>query len=430
MKPFLRENEDNIIRIVQHEVVPALGCTEPICVAFASAIARKHLEKQPEKIEVKVSANLMKNGMGVTVPGTGMVGLSIAAAIGAIGGDAEAGLEVLKAITVEQVAQAKHMLAGNKVVVNIAPTGHIFYAETNLYSGADWVRVCIEDSHTNVVRIEKNGEVVFSKPSKQTENKVTDLLKHVTARDIYDFALEVDLDKIRFIKQAADINDALSREGLNNDYGLHIARTLQKRIGSGLLSDDLLNRIVIESTAASDARMGGASLPAMSNSGSGNQGIAATMPVVTVVRHLGVDEEKLIRALFLSHAMAIYIHSKLPTLSALCAVTTASMGSAAAIGWLFTGKFETGSMAISNMIGDISGIICDGAANSCAMKVSTSVSSGYKSILLAMDDTRVSAVEGIVEEDIDRTISNLCSLARGSMQHIDHQIIEIMVQKP
>lgn len=217
---------------------------------------------------------------------------------------------------------------------------------------------------------------------------------------------------------------------MRENYGLHIGRTLRKQVGSGLISDDLLSKIMIETTAASDARIGGATLLAMSNSGSGNQGIAATMPVVVVADYLKVSEEKRIRALFLSHLMAIYIHSKLPKLSALCAVTTASMGSCAGITYLLTGKFETASMGICSMIGDISGIICGGAANSCAMKVSTNVASGYESVLMAMDETHVTGNEGIVEHDLDRTIDNLCAIASKSMQHIDRQVIEIMVSKP
>ncbi|VEB23663.1 Serine dehydratase alpha chain [Avibacterium volantium] len=190
-----------------------------------------------------------------------------------------------------------------------------------------------------------------------------------------------------------------------------------------------MNRIIIETTAASDARMGGANLPAMSNSGSGNQGIAATMPVVVVAKHINATDEQLTRALFLSHLMAIYIHSKLPKLSALCAATTAAMGSCAGIAWLLTGKFETVSMAISSMIGDISGIICDGAANSCAMKVSTSVTSSYKAVLMALDNMQVTGNEGIVEHCIDRSINNLCNIASRSMQYTDRQVIEIMVSK-
>ncbi|WP_427835380.1 serine dehydratase subunit alpha family protein [Actinobacillus pleuropneumoniae] len=427
---FKSELEQAIIATVQQEVVPTLGCTEPVSLALAAAVARQYLGALPDRIEAKVSPNLMKNGMGVTVPGTGTVGLTMAAAIGAIGGDPKGGLEVLKQITAEQVALAKQMINDHKIEVSISDTEHILYSEATLFNTDQQVKVRIAAHHTNVIYIEKNGELLFSKPCVVESENAENVFANLNAKDIYDFSLNVELEKIRFIQQAAILNSALSQEGLNQDYGLHIGRTLQKQIGKGLISDDLLNRIVIETTAASDARMGGANLPAMSNSGSGNQGITATMPVVVVARHVAAGEEQLIRALFLSHLMAIYIHSKLPRLSALCAVTTAAMGSCAGVAWLLTGKFEAISMAISSMIGDISGIICDGAANSCAMKVSTSVSSSYKSILMALDDTQVTGNEGIVEHQIDRSINNLCAIASRSMQYTDRQVIEIMVSKP
>lgn len=427
---FKSELEQAILATVQQEVVPALGCTEPVSLALAAAVARQYLGALPDRIEAKVSPNLMKNGMGVTVPGTGTVGLTMAAAIGAIGGDPHGGLEVLKHITTEQAELAKQMISDHKIEVSISDTEHILYSEATLYYADQQVKVRIAAHHTNVIYIEKSGELLFSKPCVVESENAENVFADLNAKDIYDFSLNVELDKIRFIQQAAILNSALSQEGLNQDYGLHIGRTLQKQIGKGLISDDLLNRIVIETTAASDARMGGANLPAMSNSGSGNQGITATMPVVVVARHLVASEEQLIRALFLSHLMAIYIHSKLPKLSALCAVTTAAMGSCAGVAWLLTGKFEAISMAISSMIGDISGIICDGAANSCAMKVSTSVSSSYKSILMALDDTQVTGNEGIVEHQIDRSINNLCAIASRSMQYTDRQVIEIMVSKP
>ena len=427
----LNEIKKPLIQIVERDVVPALGCTEPISLALASATAAKYLGKTPERIEAKVSPNLMKNGLGVAVPGTGMVGLPIAAAIGALGGNPDGGLEVLKHITPEQVTAAKTMLEQKLVSVDIHQTEHILYSESTLFADNDYVKVAIQDQHTNVILIEKNGEILFQKVEDECTNcDPYEVFKQISAREIFEFSNAVELEKIRFISQAAELNRALSNEGLRENYGLHIGRTLRKQVGSGLISDDLLSKIMIETTAASDARMGGATLPAMSNSGSGNQGIAATMPVVVVADYLKVSEEKRIRALFLSHLMAIYIHSNLPKLSALCAVTTASMGSCAGIAYLLTGKFETASMSICSMIGDISGIICDGAANSCAMKVSTSVASGYKSVLMAMDETHVTGNEGIVEHDLDRTIDNLCAIASKSMQHIDRQVIEIMVSKP
>lgn len=423
------EFAEQLIAIVKRDVAPALGCTEPISLALAAAIAKSYLGGEPVQIQAKVSPNLMKNGMGVTVPGTGMVGLPIAAAVGAIAGDAEAGLEVLKHIQAEDVAKAKAMLDTNQVSVDIANVDFPLYSEALLLGETGWVKVCIQDTHTNVVLIEKNGEVLFQQQTQAVETADDyHFFNQLSAEQIYQFAMEVPL-QIAFIAEAAKLNSALSKEGLEKEYGLHIGRTLKKQIELGLMSDDLLSRIVIETTAASDARMGGVLLPAMSNSGSGNQGIAATMPSVIVARFVNADDEQLIRALFLSHTIAIYIHSKLPKLSALCAVTTAAMSSAAGMAYLLKGNFNAISMAICSMIGDISGVLCDGAANSCAMKVSTGVSSAYKAVLMALDNSRVTGNEGIVEHSVDKSINNLCAIATKSMVYMDRQIIEIMSTK-
>ena len=425
---FQRKLWPEFIKAVKHEVVPALGCTEPISLALASAIARKHLGAAPERIDAKVSANLMKNGMGVTVPGTGMVGLPIAAAVGALGGDPEGGLEVLKNLTPEIVEAGKQMLIDKKVLVGIADSNSVLYAESRVSLGQDWVRVCISDAHTHVILIEKNGETLFSTQAADAENDHYSL-QGSTARGVYDFATTAPFSEIAFILDAAKINSRLAKEGISGDYGLHIGATLKRQLERGLLSDDLQTKILIASSSASDARMGGASLPAMSNSGSGNQGIAATLPVVVVAEHVKADQETLARALMLSHLMAIYIHSKLPKLSALCAVTTAAMGSAAGMSWLLRGGYEAVSMAICSMIGDVAGMICDGASNSCAMKVSTSASAAYKSVLMALDNSRVTGNEGIVEDSVDDSIANLCALACESMVHTDRQILQIMVNK-
>ena len=417
------------LKAIKHEVVPALGCTEPISLALASAIAARHLGATPERIDAKVSANLMKNGMGVTVPGTGMVGLPIAAAVGALGGDPDGGLEVLRNLTPEIVKAGKQMLADQKVDVAIIEATPILYAESRVSKGANWVRVCIADAHTRVVLVEKNGETVFKAERSAANETEPYSLEGATAHDVYDFATTAPFADIAFILDAAKLNTRLSQEGMTGHYGLHIGTTLNRQIARGLLSDDLQTRILVRSSAASDARMGGATLPAMSNSGSGNQGIAATVPVVVVAEHINADEESLARALMLSHLMAVYIHSKLPKLSALCAVTTAAMGAAAGMAWLLRGGYSAASMAICSMIGDVAGMICDGASNSCAMKVSTSVTAAYKSVLMALDNSRVTGNEGIVEDSVDASIANLCALACGSMVQTDRQILEIMINK-
>ncbi len=417
------------LKALKHEVVPALGCTEPVSLALASAIAARHLGGPPERIEARVSANLMKNGMGVTVPGTGMLGLPIAAAVGALGGDPDGGLEVLRELSPEAVAAGKRMLVEKRVDVGIAAVPHILYAEVRLFRNDDQVRVCIADSHTGVVLVERNGEVLFEADPGSDGCAPDPMPDGATAADIFDFAVSAPFGEIAFILDAARLNARLAEEGMRGEYGLHIGATLRRNVDAGLLSDDLQTRVVMRSAACSDARMGGATLPAMSNSGSGNQGIVATLPVVVVAEHVGAGDEALARALALSHLMAIYIHGKLPRLSALCAVTTAAMGAASGMAWLLGGDFKTVSMAICSMIGDLAGMICDGASNSCAMKVSTSASSAYKAVLMALDDARVTGQEGIVADGVDQSIANLCALANGSMAHTDRQIIEIIMAK-
>ncbi|WP_127957116.1 serine dehydratase subunit alpha family protein [Serratia microhaemolytica] len=421
------------IHIVREEVKPALGCTEPISLALASATAAAQLAAPVERIEAWVSPNLMKNGMGVTVPGTGMVGLPIAAALGAIGGDAEAGLEVLSHASEQQIADAKALLHAGAVSVMLQqPCDQILYSRAKVYAGDEWASVTIAGGHTRIIQIEKQGQCLFMLDEAEAASQAEEArqqLAHSSLRQIFDFISEVPPEQIAFILEAARLNEALSREGLTGQWGLHIGATLEKQRAAGLLARDLSSNIVIRTSAASDARMGGATLPAMSNSGSGNQGIAATLPVVVVAEHFDASEEQLARALMLSHLSAIYIHHQLPRLSALCAATTASMGAAAGMVWLIDGRYETIARAISSMIGDVSGMICDGASNSCAMKVSTSAASAWKSVLMALDNTGVTGNEGIVADDVEQSIANLCALANHSMQQTDRQIIEIMARK-
>lgn len=422
------------IRAVQEEVKPALGCTEPVSLALAAAVAASELQGAVERIDAWVSPNLMKNGLGVTVPGTGMVGLPIAAALGAIGGNANAGLEVLKDASVQAIADAKAMLKAGKVSVMLQqPCDDILFSRAKVYSHDGWACVTIVGGHTHIVRIETHTGVKFTQQANaddEAQESPLAVLSETSLEEILAFVNTVPFDAIRFILDAARLNGALSQEGLRGNWGLHIGATLEKQCARGLLANDLSTAILIRTSAASDARMGGATLPAMSNSGSGNQGITATVPVMVVAEHFGVDEEKLARALMLSHLSAIYIHHQLPRLSALCAATTAAMGAAAGMAWLVDeGRYSTISMAISSMIGDVSGMICDGASNSCAMKVSTSASAAWKAVLMALDDTAVTGNEGIVAHNVEQSIANLCALACHSMQQTDKQIIEIMARK-
>lgn len=421
---------EEYIKAARHEVLPAIGCTEPVSLALAAAIAASYVKPEPViKIKARVSPNLMKNGMGVTVPGTGMTGLFIAAAAGVSGGDPQAGLEVLKGLNPETVSQARKLT--EHVSVDVADVNSEIYSEAVIFTENHQVKVCIQGGHTDVFYIEKDGNVIFQKSPINNNVNQDYSFQNASLQSVITFAEQVAYSDIEFILQSAEINDALSREGLRHDYGLHIGTTLMKSANQKLVADDLMTRIIIRTASASDARMGGAMLPAMSNSGSGNQGIAATMPVVVVADFLTSSREDLARALILSHVIAIYIHSKFPLLSALCAATTAAMGAAAGMAWLLDNNrgHEIIPVVIGNMIGDLSGMICDGASNSCAMKVSSAVTSAFRSVLMALDNSRITGNEGIVCDDIESSINNLCSLASNSMKDTDRQIIEIMTHK-
>ncbi|BEU03184.1 UPF0597 protein [Agarivorans sp. OAG1] len=417
------------IDLVQSEVVPALGCTEPVTVALASAKAAELLGGLPDSIQVKVTPNLYKNGMGVFVPGTGKAGLPIAAAVGATAGDASKGLEVLATISEEALRKANQMLSKRQVSVSMVSNDDVLYTVVNASRNQDKVEVCIAKSHTRFEYIVKNGAVVQQAKAVQcVQTTETNHLK-LSIEQIVDFVENVPLTQIAFIKRAASLNRALAETGLSGNYGLALGASLQAQVEQGLLADDLINRAMRLGAAASDARMGGAQQAAMSNSGSGNQGIAATMPVVAYAEIKQLDDDAFVRALMLSHLVAIYVKSKQNKLSALCAATTAAMGGSAALTWLMGGKLGAIHRAINSMVGDVSGVFCDGAKAGCAMKVSTGASSAVKSAILAVAGSSVSAQQGIVFESADDSIAQLGIMSKTAMLSTDEAIIATMQNK-
>lgn len=420
-----------MLACLHQEVKPATGCTEPISLAYASAVAAEHLHQPIEKIEAKVSPNMMKNGMAVTVPGTGTPGLYIAAAVGALGGDPHGGLQVLQHLAPAAVQAGKQLVADGKVSVEIADVPNVLYSEAKVYGGGHTARVCIADDHTRVVRIEEDGQTVFDLPERKSSDGSPEeqFLNSLTLRDIYQFATEVPLEKIAFMAEAATLNEALAQAGLTEQYGHSIGYTMQEEMKTGFLSPALQDTIIMQTAAASDARMGGAPLPAMTNSGSGNQGITATMPVVVTAKWVKAGQERLIRALTLSHLTAIYIHSFLPKLSALCACGTAAMGAATGMAWLLGGDFSAVQNTISNMTGDHIGMVCDGAGNSCTLKVATACDAACRAVMLSRHQIRVTGTEGLVSNDADESIRNIGDLAKKGMEQTDKEILHIMLNK-
>lgn len=417
----------HLIDVIHKEVQPALGCTEPIAIALAAAHAGRLLGEAPTHIDVAVSDNLYKNAMGVFVPGTGRIGLPIAAAVGAIGGDADAGLEVLAGATPEHVAQAVKLIDAGEINVTRAVTNEFIYVHLMARSANHDAEVMIIGSHTGVTLLKKDGVVILEKKlgiqNTEEGSKIEGF--DIDLRTVYDFAMQADFADIEFILEARTLNVALAQEGLDHEYGLQLGRTIAKQIEEGFLSPDLLNTISAFTSAASDARMGGASLPAMSNYGSGNQGITATLPVVKMAEFLKSSDEALARALILSHLGAIYIKSHYPPLSAFCGNTATSAAVAMALVYLKGGTYEQACMAINNVISDTAGMVCDGAKSTCAMKVHTSAQAAFKATLLALSGIGV-AGQGIISANVEETIDNLGQMVTNGMRQTDEKIIEIM----
>ncbi|PXV57729.1 L-cysteine desulfidase family protein [Aeromonas veronii] len=419
------------LQIIQQVVKPALGCTEPIAAAYAAAVATRQLGCEPGRLEVAVSDNLYKNSMGVYVPGTGKIGLAIAAAAGAIGGNADAGLEVLAAIQPEQVDRAQQLIDAGKVQVSRTAAPEFIFCRVTVYGNDDKgeehsAEVTLCGGHTRIVEQRRDSEVTFTADQSQggATGSICDGVD-ISIAAIYEFATQVEFEQIRFILKASELNGKLSAEGMNNPYGLEIGRTMQQNINAGLIGEDVMNRIVMMTAAASDARMGGATLPAMSNFGSGNQGIAATIPVMVIAERFAASEEQLARALIMSHLGAIYIKSHYPPLSAFCGNTVTSAAASMAMVYLAGGSFEQSCFAIQNVLSDSAGMVCDGAKASCAMKVSTSSGAAVRGFLMALNSHSVSG-QGIVAGDVDQTIRNVGQMVKEGMSATDSTIIDIM----
>lgn len=436
--------EQEIIGLIQKEVKPALGCTEPIAVALAVAKAMEIAEEKCSSLEdgwrlrsgyqlqIEVSGNILKNGMGVGIPGTGMVGLHIAAALGAVCGNSSYGLEVLHDLDESSVSIAKEM--AEDVTISLAETEHKLYVKATvcIAGGHESVAV-IEDDHDRIVETWFDSSILTSCHREESgaggTNEKTTLDYGLTIREIFDFARTVAFEDIRFILESRTLNLALANEGLKGSYGLKVGYAIGLSENKEVFGNDFLSYAMSLTAAASDARMAGCTLAAMSNSGSGNQGITVTMPVIAYSLRYETSDEELARALVMSHLIAIHIKGFLGKLSALCGCVIASTGAACGLVYLRGGDYDQVCSAIKNMIGNITGMVCDGAKVGCAMKVASGVSSALQSAVLAREGICISEHDGIIEKDIEKTIHNLGRIGSVGMQHTDEMILDIMVCK-
>lgn len=487
------QRELEIIELIQKEVKPALGCTEPIAVSLAvarSCEALRQIGVEVSHLTVEVSANILKNGMGVGIPGTGMIGLHIASALAVTCGKSCYGLEVLKDLSPAAIEAAKEMVDAKKVKVVLADTTMKLYIKAWAYgsdaAGAEHSAATeIKNNHDSIVSVVRDGEEILAPQHIEPMNcagsactsaagasasgaavagtaglgsaasasaaavagsagsdsvasgsasglasaEKTTLDYKLSVKEILEFAQEASFENIKFILDSVKLNKALAMEGLKDDYGLRVGKTILAREHSDVFGSSVMTYAMAATAAASDARMAGCTLPAMSNSGSGNQGITVTMPVIAVAEKMGVGEEKLARALVLSHLVAIHIKGYLGKLSALCGCVIASTGSSCGIVYLQGGGYEQVCSAIKNMIGNITGMVCDGAKVGCALKVASGVSSSVQAAVLAMDNICISSNDGIIEDCIEKTICNLGRIGAEGMQTTDRMILDIMVCK-
>ena len=423
----MKKEWTEFVAILNREVVPALGCTEPIAVALAAARAAEELGEKPESILVQVSGNLLKNGMGVGVPGTGMTGLGIAGAVGALGGVSSLSLEVLRDLTEEVVEEGKKMLADGAVTVELADTTELLFANVVVFAGSHKATCTIAREHALITEVTKDDVVVHSAKLSDEAEAENNWPLSVTA--IYEFANEAPFEEISFILEAVRLNEAVATEGLAHDFGLTVGRSMEKDVELGLRSDDITSFATRLAAAASDARMDGIMQPVMSNSGSGNQGITATIPVVAFARRLDKTEEEMARALIMSHLTSIHLKHHLGRLSALCGAILAATGSGCGITMLLGGGIEEIERTIQNMVGSVAGMVCDGAKTSCALKVASCVEAAISAALLAKKGVAVPGSDGIVATNIEDCIENLGRLGSVGMMETDRVILDIMVNK-
>lgn len=424
-----KQTREQIIALINREVVPAVGCTEPMCVSLCVARATEVLGFRPEKITALLSANILKNAMGVGIPGTGMIGLPIAIALGALVGKSYYQLEVLKDLTPDTLEEGKQYISGDHIDIQLKRgIAEKLYVEVRCEAEGHEATAVIAHSHTNFVYVERDGVAVLDNRQPKDGESVNNDIR-LNMRLVYDFAMTTPIDEIRFILKTRDYNLRAAEESKKGNYGHCLGKTIDRPLSHGIFGNSIFSHIISKTALATDARMGGAMIPVMSNSGSGNQGICATNPVAVYAEENENTEEELIRALTLSHLTAIYIKQNLGKLSALCGCVVASIGSSCGITYLMGGDYCRVCNSVKNMIANITGMICDGAKPSCALKISSGVSTALLSALLSIEGKCVSSVEGIIDDDVDRSIRNLTSIGAEAMNKTDEMVLEIMTHK-
>lgn len=417
-----------MIGIMKREIVCALGCTEPSAVALAVAKARETLGEEPEKVLLQVSGNILKNAMSVGIPGTNLKGIETAAALGCVAGRAEYGLEVLKGIDEHHIRQAQEMIEQGRLEIQLKECEERLYIEAKCIRGDRSAEAVIERYHTNFVNVCKNDRVIYFK-EKEDSTQDDPGIYQLTLEGIWDFIQQCDLAKLGFLKEVIEVNSRIAEEGLRGNYGMGVGKHLADR-GKRNREADFQTYVVSYVSAAADARMAGCALPVMATTGSGNQGLTASLPVIAAARWLKCSEEQMYRGLALSELVTIHVKEYIGKLSALCGCAiAASIGSACGITYLLGGQYRNVEYAVKNMVADISGLICDGAKAGCALKIATSVAGAIQCAYLALEGVEAPDRDGIVCESVEDTICNLGNLGNNGMRVTDHIILDMMLAR-
>ncbi len=416
----------NYLNILKSELIPALGCTEPIAIAYASAKAAQLLGEFPDSIEMRLSGNIIKNVKGVTVPNSGgLKGIDIAAVLGAVGGNADKALEVLEGITPEHIQKAKELTELGICSCSLAENVPNLYISAKARKDSHYAEIVIADQHTNIVKMEKDGKLLLKKELETVTEPVSVDKSKLTVKDILEFADQVKIEDIEeIIGQQVRLNTAIAQEGLDNNYGAQIGKTLMHVWGKSVTT-----RACARAAAGSDARMGGCSMPVVINSGSGNQGITVSLPVIVYADEWEVSREKLYRSLIVSNLIAIHQKYYIGSLSAYCGAVSAACGAGAGITYMYGGSYQQVSLTIINTLGNVGGIVCDGAKPSCAAKIASSVDAALMAFQLSIQNKSFLPGEGIIKGDVEETIKSMGYIGRVGMRATDTEILNVMIDR-
>lgn len=424
-----------ICQILNHEMMLATGCTEPAAIALTAAVARKNLVGEPEHVKVLASVNIIKNAMSAGIPGTSYTGMNYAAALGAICGRVDRQLQVVDGARPEDIERAAALVKSGNVLMGRTDEPDKLYVEVELRNERHQARAIIRGAHTNVTLEEADYKLV-SGSSRTREEQPGEIgpeliSKTLSIKTIYDFVETIDREKddLHMIELAIKVNSDIADIGEKGSYGLNIGRHIRASQESGMMSHDVVTDALAVTATAADARMAGANAPVVANSGSGNQGITATMPIVSAAKSLGLGEDCMFKAVTLSHLMAIHIHADFGLLSGLCGATIASTAAACGIVYLRGGSLKQIGFAVNNMLGNVTGMLCDGAKADCALKIVTCVFGAFHCAEMALRDECVSATDGIVETDPERTIENFVKLGNEGSPQMDDLILEMLLNK-